>query len=110
GEWAKPRGPDPGEGRSEVCPPEALLPCLALAGVCWYLTFTASAWAWAHVPGLPLLQFPWRLHGPLGILLAIAGAGALASLLALLERRRGAMGQWAAPAITALAIGGVLVN
>ncbi|MDQ3702599.1 MAG: 6-pyruvoyl-tetrahydropterin synthase-related protein, partial [Chloroflexota bacterium] len=72
--------------------PGATIPLVSVAIACWYLTFAQSAWVWERIPGLPLLQFPWRLLGPLGICLAVAGAGALAGALALLERRWGEQG------------------
>lgn len=72
--------------------PGAVIPLVAVAVGCWYLTFAQSAWVWERIPGLPLLQFPWRLLGPLGICLAVAGAGALAGALGVLEGRWGVRG------------------
>ena len=87
-----------------------ILPLLAVALACWYLTFAASRPVWERAPGLSLLQFPWRLLGPLGICVAVAGAGALAAALWALERRWGARGRVAGWGLTALVAGAVLVN
>src|SRR5262249_20254481 len=95
-------GPPPAPGRSApagVALPVATLPFLVVALSCWYLTFAQSNWAWERVPGLPLFQFPWRMFGPLGICLAVAGAGALAGPLGALERRRGDTGRAAGLAV-----------
>ena len=33
-----------------------------------------STWVWEHVPMLPLFQFPWRMMGPLALMIALLGA------------------------------------
>ena len=38
------------------------------------LQLDISTWAWEHVPLLPLFQFPWRMMGPLALMIALAGA------------------------------------
>ena len=35
------------------------------------LTLPGSVWIWDHLPGLRLIQFPWRLLGPGSLLLAV---------------------------------------
>jgi hypothetical protein len=98
--------PMPSQGQA----PWAEVPLFVVALGCWYLTFARSAPVWEAVPGLPLLQFPWRLLGPLGICLALAAAGALAGPLAAMERRWGHRGWWLGQ-LTVAAIGAlVLVN
>src|SRR5439155_3836073 len=87
-----------------------LLPLLAVAGGCWLLTFTISAPLWAHLPGLALLQLPYRLLGPLGVTLAVAGAGALAIITQAVERRWRPRGRVLGWAMAALLGGGVLFN
>src|SRR5207247_917687 len=84
-------------------PAGPLLPLLLVALVCWLLTFTVSAPVWRLVPGLPMLQFPWRLLGPFGICVAVAGAGALARPLAGLEARWGRRGRVAGWGLVAVA-------
>jgi hypothetical protein len=101
GREAAGRGARPGEAL-----PVAGLPFLVIGLGCWYLTFAQSAWVWDAVPGLPLLQFPWRLFGPLGICVAVAGAGALAGPMAWLERRSPRRGQALALGLVA-AVGAV---
>ncbi|CAA9242793.1 MAG: hypothetical protein AVDCRST_MAG77-1768 [uncultured Chloroflexi bacterium] len=49
----------------------------ALTWGCWFLASTWSAALWEGVPLLPLVQFPWRLYGPLALFLGLAGACAL---------------------------------
>ncbi len=90
--------------------PGAVIPLLAVALSCWYLTFAQSAWIWERVPGLPLLQFPWRLLGPLGICLAVAGAGALAGPLGTLERRWGRRGRRIGLGVVGTVVAVSLVN
>jgi hypothetical protein len=98
------RPADADSGESVV--PLAGLPFLAIGLGCWYLTFAQSAWIWDDVPGLPLLQFPWRLLGPLGICVAVAGSGALAAPMRWLERRLPERGQLAAAGLV-VAVGAV---
>ncbi|MDQ3699354.1 MAG: YfhO family protein, partial [Chloroflexota bacterium] len=94
----------------------ATLPFWIVAIVCWAMTFTFSAPVWEGVPRLTLLQFPWRLLGPLGMCLAIAIPGSLAAPLRAVERwayRRGqgAQGGRAAGwAIIAVFAAGIAVN
>jgi hypothetical protein len=100
-----------GGGAAEAPPgasvvPLAGAPFLVVGLGCWYLTFAQSAWVWDAVPGLPLLQFPWRLLGPLGICVAVGGAGALAGGMRWLERRLPNRGQLAAVGLVA-AVGAV---
>ena len=38
------------------------------------LQLQVSTWVWEHVPMLPLFQFPWRMMGPLALVIAILGA------------------------------------
>ena len=38
------------------------------------LQLQASTWVWEHVPMLPLFQFPWRMMGPLALVIALLGA------------------------------------
>jgi hypothetical protein len=89
-------------------PSTAHVPLLLAAGACWFLTFTASTAVWEAVPGLSLLQFPWRLLGPLGICLAVAGVGGIVPVLEAFERRRrGRILGWG---VVGLAAGLVLFN
>jgi hypothetical protein len=44
----------------------------AAATACWVLNTTWSAWLWQHIGPLSLVQFPWRLYGPMALCLAIA--------------------------------------
>ncbi|MDQ3701266.1 MAG: 6-pyruvoyl-tetrahydropterin synthase-related protein [Chloroflexota bacterium] len=90
--------------------PNPLFPLLTVAIVCWYLTFTVSAPVWERVPGLSLLQFPWRLMGPLAVCLAVATAGATATAAGALERRWGQPGRRLGWALTALVLAGVAFN
>jgi len=39
-----------------------------------FLTLPASKAIWEHVPGMPYLQFPWRLLGPINLMLAVCAA------------------------------------
>ena len=52
--------------------------CLALAVPVWFLNTTWSDGVWRLLGPLQVIQFPWRLYGPLALLLAFAGAGAFA--------------------------------
>ena len=54
--------------------------CLALAALFWLLNTTWSRPLWEGLPLLAVLQFPWRLYGPLALALAFAGAGIFAWL------------------------------
>ena len=38
------------------------------------LQLQVSTWVWEHMPMLPLFQFPWRMMGPLALVIAILGA------------------------------------
>jgi hypothetical protein len=87
-----------------------LLPLLLASLACWSLTFAQSDPVWVRLPGMTLLQFPWRLFGPLGISIALAGAGSLAPLIAVLERRWDVRGRVAGWALTATVTAGVLFN
>ena len=58
-----------------------LLPYFVLAGLALiFLMLPASVGIWERVPGLPYLQFPWRLLGPANLMLAMCGAGSVALL------------------------------
>jgi hypothetical protein len=70
-----------------------VLPLLALALGCWFLTFQVSEPLWRHVPGLTLLQFPWRLMGPLAVAVALAAGGGTAALITASARRWGTRGR-----------------
>ncbi|HVG97685.1 MAG TPA: 6-pyruvoyl-tetrahydropterin synthase-related protein, partial [Chloroflexota bacterium] len=88
GSWPRHRPPPAPDGEprpAPVAPVSAVLPFWLVALVCWGMTFTLSAPVWAAVPGLPLLQFPWRLLGPLAVCLAVAVAGSFVPLLRRLE-------------------------
>ena len=52
----------------------------ALALVFMTLPLSQPVWEW--VPLLPLMQFPWRLLGPLALLLALPAAAAMSALTA----------------------------
>ncbi|HEX2513905.1 MAG TPA: hypothetical protein VH257_04315, partial [Chloroflexota bacterium] len=54
--------------------------CLALCALFWLLNTTWSRPLWEGLPPLAVLQFPWRLYGPLALALAFAGAGIFAWL------------------------------
>ncbi|HXV35575.1 MAG TPA: hypothetical protein VEC18_00405 [Myxococcota bacterium] len=58
-----------------------LLGLLVASSVCIALQLRASAPIWERLPWLPLMQFPWRLMGPLALLSAVAGAIAVARAL-----------------------------
>ncbi|HEX2517230.1 MAG TPA: 6-pyruvoyl-tetrahydropterin synthase-related protein, partial [Chloroflexota bacterium] len=90
--------------------PLAGLPFLVLGLLSWYLTFAQSAPVWDAVPGLPLLQFPWRLLGVLGFCVAVAGAGALAGAMTWIERRWPEQGQLLATGLVVLVGAVTLVN
>lgn len=47
---------------------------LGAALVLLALQLEASAWVWEHLPLLPLFQFPWRMMGPLALMIALLGA------------------------------------
>jgi hypothetical protein len=88
----------------------AILPLLAVALFCWFLTFEASIPLWEAIPGLPVFQFPWRFLGPLGVCLALAAGGAAAVLLDAVEQRAALAGRRAAYAAVALLAAGIAVN
>jgi hypothetical protein len=88
----------------------ATLPLLLVSGVCLFLTFRVSEPIWEALPALRLLQFPWRLMGPLGVCVAVAGAGAMAGLLETLERRWGQRGQYVGWVAVALVVTAVIAN
>jgi hypothetical protein len=90
--------------------PLAGLPLMGVALSCWYLTFAQSAWLWEDVPGLPLLQFPWRLLGPLGLCVAVAGAGAFGPFLSGIERRWPTRGRWLGLGLVTLVGAVTLIN
>ncbi|HOG46039.1 MAG TPA: 6-pyruvoyl-tetrahydropterin synthase-related protein [Anaerolineae bacterium] len=51
------------------------LTALWLAGMAFlYLSLAPSAWLWARLPLLRVIQFPFRLLGPAGIILALPAA------------------------------------
>lgn len=50
------------------------LALVAAAAIALFLMHPASQALWVRLPFLPLLQFPWRLLGPLGLFAALAGA------------------------------------
>jgi hypothetical protein len=60
--------------------------CLALVVAGWFLNVTWSDGVWRFLGPLQVIQYPWRLYGPLALALAVAGAGAFA-WLAQLGRR-----------------------
>ena len=61
---------------------------LALAGLL-FLMLPISTFVWEALPFLPFFQFPWRLLGAASAMLAVlAGAGS-ASVLAMVEKKRG---------------------
>ncbi len=57
-----------------------------------FLMHSTSKDVWELVPGMPYLQFPWRLLGPMNLMLAVGAA----SLVDILPERR-----WRRPALTA---------
>ncbi len=114
---AKPTDSWPGSDHRQAAPGKAgvalAAPLLLVAVACWLLTFTFAAPVWAHVPLLPLLQLPVRLLGPMGICVAVAGAGGLSWLAAEAERLAGERRRWASAggwAVACLAGAGVLFN
>ncbi|HEU5315160.1 MAG TPA: 6-pyruvoyl-tetrahydropterin synthase-related protein, partial [Chloroflexota bacterium] len=54
--------------------------CATVCAVCWFLNTTWSAPVWEGMPLLRVIQFPWRLYGPLALFLATGLAAALAAL------------------------------
>ena len=72
-----------------MAPVAAVLPFWLLALLCWGMTFTLSApRSGPPCPACSLLQFPWRLLGPLALCLAVAVAGSFVPLLRSLEGQR----------------------
>lgn len=67
-----------------------------------FLMTSASVPVWESVPGVPYLQFPWRLMGPANLMLAVSAAGGAVVLTALPAPR------WREP-IAAMATGTVLL-
>jgi hypothetical protein len=53
---------------------------LAAAFALIFLMLPVSTIIWEQVPGMPYLQFPWRLLGPTNLLLAICAASGVALL------------------------------
>ncbi len=45
------------------------------------LTLPVSGWVWERLPGLRLVQFPWRLVGPAGLVLALLAGAAVARVV-----------------------------
>lgn len=88
----------------------ASLPLLAAAAACWALTFTFSEPVWAAVPGMALIQFPWRLMGPLGVCVAVAGTGALALPLHALQARWPRAGRLSEYGLAALVVVAFIFN
>ena len=67
---------------------QASLPYFILAGLgLIFLMTSASSFIWEHTPGMPYLQFPWRLMGPANLMLAICGASSTTLLSALPVQR-----------------------
>jgi hypothetical protein len=64
-----------------------------------FLMTSASIPVWERVPGMPYLQFPWRLMGPTNLMLAVCAAGSTTLLTA---------PRWRNP-VLALAMGAVLL-
>jgi hypothetical protein len=81
--------------RASPTPPHYFAPLLyfLLAGL-WliFLTLPASTVVWEGVPGMPYLQFPWRLLGPANLMLALCAAGGSTLL---------SEGRWRASALAA---------
>ncbi len=67
-----------------------------------FLMTSASTPVWERVPGVPYLQFPWRLMGPANLMLAVSAAGGV-TLLAGLSAPR-----WRGPVVAA-ALGAILL-
>ncbi len=88
----------------------AIVPFLAVALLCWVLTFEASIPLWEAIPGLPVFQFPWRFLGPLGVCLALAAGGAVATLLDTLEQHAAPSRKWTGFTATALLTAAVAIN
>ncbi|MEP7359926.1 MAG: 6-pyruvoyl-tetrahydropterin synthase-related protein, partial [Anaerolineales bacterium] len=83
-----------GTGRLNIGDAGLWLGLLALAG----LALAPSRWVWELVPGMGLIQFPWRLVGPASLLLALlAGRGVEALETEIAPQARG----WLAPAAVA---------
>ncbi|MCP4537464.1 MAG: hypothetical protein GY832_09990 [Chloroflexi bacterium] len=80
----------------------SLLYFILVGGVLIFLMMSVSTPIWEQVPGVPYLQFPWRLMGPANLMLAIAAAGSVVLLAALSAPR------WRDP-ILAVAIGAILL-
>ena len=57
----------------------ALLLAVGGAALAGALTLPGAVWAWEHVPGLSLVQFPGRLLGPGSLALAVAAGLAFAN-------------------------------
>lgn len=68
----------------------AVLIAASLGALCLLLlTLEASKGIWAFVPLMPYIQFPWRLLGEVGVLMALAGgAGAQMLFDAVAEHKR----------------------
>src|SRR5581483_6146245 len=84
----------------------AVVPLLAAVLGYWALTFSFSAPVWETVPGMALIQFPWRLMGPLSVCVAVAGTGALALPLHALQARwprAGRLSEYGIAALVAVA-------
>ncbi len=52
-----------------------------------FLMTPGSRVVWQHIPGMPYLQFPWRLMGPTNLMLAICAAGSVSALSAVSSPR-----------------------
>ncbi|MBI3972604.1 MAG: hypothetical protein HY332_15105 [Chloroflexi bacterium] len=78
----------------------------AIALLLWLLNTTWSSWLWQEAPLLSIMQYPWRLYGPLSLCIALAAAGWLAAGS---DRRIGIhlMRAFAALCIGILAIGSI---
>lgn len=76
---------------------------LWLAGILLlYLSLASSAWLWSRLPLLPLVQFPFRLLGPAGVVLAPPAA-------ALFTSEGGKERTWVGPAAAAIFIVALIV-
>jgi hypothetical protein len=104
------RRPAAAAGAAPAAPLSAVLPFWLVALTCWGMTFTLSAPLWAAVPGLSLLQFPWRLLGPLAVCLAVAVGGSLVPLLRRLEAGDSLAGRRAGWLLLGLLTLGVALN
>ncbi len=58
-----------------------------------FLMLPGSTFIWERVPGMPYLQFPWRLLGPANLMLAVCAAGGATLLSDALAWR------WRSPAL-----------